>query len=92
MTQTRVVHCNKGDFDVYVGRPTKWGNPFIIGRDGDRSEVIVQYLDWLVKHPELMDSLSELQGRVLGCWCAPRPCHGDILASLADYLCGTLDS
>ncbi len=39
-TTTRVLYCKKEPYDVYVGRPSKWGNPFVIGRDGRRGEVI----------------------------------------------------
>ena len=70
---------------VYVGRPTKWGNPFIIGRDGTRDEVIAKYADWLdgMMHNGLLD-LDELQGKDLVCWCAPLPCHADILLEMAN--------
>jgi hypothetical protein len=80
----KVVHCKRGPFDVYIGRPSKWGNPFVIGKDGTREEVIAKYEAWLKEHPELMAALPELQGKVLGCWCAPEACHGDVLARLAE--------
>ena len=70
---------------VYVGRPSKWGNPFIIGRDGDREEVIAKYADWLdgMVHNGRLD-LDELQGKDLACFCAPLPCHADVLIELAN--------
>jgi hypothetical protein len=68
---------------VLVGRPTKWGNPFVLGVDGSRDEVIEKYRLWLLKST-LMDDLHELQGRDLICWCAPLRCHGDILLDLAN--------
>lgn len=80
----RVVHCRRDDYDVYVGRPSKWGNPFVIGYDGTRAEVIAQYEAWIKTQPELMAALPELKGKVLGCYCAPLPCHGDVLARLAN--------
>ena len=80
----RVVHCKKEPFDVYIGRPSKWGNPFVIGKDGSREEVIKKYELYVLGTPDLMMSLHELQGKVLGCWCRPLPCHGDVLARLAD--------
>lgn len=80
-----VVHCKKSPYDVYIGRPSKWGNPFAIGRDGSREEVIVKYRGWLSANPALLKRLGELEGKVLGCWCAPLPCHGDVLAELANY-------
>lgn len=69
---------------VYVGRPSKWGNPFEIGRDGDRDEVIAKYADWITGQDDLMAELDELRGKDLICWCAPRACHADILLELAN--------
>lgn len=81
-----VVHCKREPYDVYIGRPSKWGNPFEIGRDGTREEVIKKYRRWIVdEHPDLLAQLPELRGKVLGCWCAPRPCHGDVLVELSSY-------
>ena len=79
-----VVHCKKAQFDVYIGRPPKWGNPFIIGIDGTRANVIEKYEQWIATQPHLIASLHELKGKVLGCWCAPGKCHGDVLARLAE--------
>jgi hypothetical protein len=81
---TKVVHCKRESFDVYIGRPSKWGNPFQIGRDGTREEVIAKYRAWIVQQPALMAALPELEGKVLACWCAPKACHGDVLAELAN--------
>ena len=69
---------------MYIGRPSKWGNPFEIGKDGDRAEVIQKYREWVATQPNLMAALPELRGKVLGCWCAPKACHGDVLVSLAN--------
>lgn len=83
----RVVHCKREAYDVYIGRPSKWGNPFEIGRDGSRAEVIAKYEAWLLESlqfPEHGLDLSELRGKVLGCWCAPKACHGDVLWELAN--------
>lgn len=79
-----VVHNKEDKFDVYIGRPSKWGNPFLIGRHGTRDEVIEMYEIWLKKQPQLLSALHELRGKTLGCWCAPLPCHGDVLARLAN--------
>lgn len=81
---TRVVHVRKAHYDVYIGRPSQWGNPFAIGRDGDRATVIIKYGRWLESNPELMAQVKTLKGKTLGCWCKPQACHGDILAKLAD--------
>ncbi|SNW63019.1 hypothetical protein ORPV_1115 [Orpheovirus IHUMI-LCC2] len=77
------------DCDVYIGRrcnmggwnlpESKWANPFKIGTDGTRDEVIQKYYNHIVSKPELISSLHELRGKRLGCWCKPNPCHGDIL-------------
>ena len=80
-----VVHCKKSEYDVYIGRPSKWGNPFEIGPDGTRDEVIAKYRTWIQTQPELMAALPELQGKRLGCWCSPKACHGDVLCELANY-------
>lgn len=80
----RVVHCNKEAYDVYISRPSKWGNPFVVGVDGDREEVIRKYEDWIRNQPELLKDIPELQGKILGCWCAPKLCHGDVLVSLVN--------
>jgi hypothetical protein len=82
--RTQVVHCKRGAYDIYIGRPGKWGNPFVIGKDGTREEVIEKYRAWLLSREDLMGSLPELQGKTLGCWCKPEACHGDVLAELAD--------
>ncbi len=79
----RVVHCKRDPYDVYIGRPSKWGNPYVIGRDGTRAQVIAKYRDWVLRRPDLLAALPELHGKTLGCWCAPQPCHGDVLAALA---------
>ena len=78
-SMTKVVHCKREAYDVYIGRPSKWGNPFSIGKDGTRSEVIQKYSVWLSKQPNLLNAIGELRGKVLGCWCHPQPCHGDVL-------------
>lgn len=81
---TSVVHCKRDKYDVYIGRPSKWGNPFAIGRDGDREEVLKKYEEWIKNQPELLKALPELKDKILGCWCKPQACHGDVLARLCD--------
>jgi len=80
----KVVHCKKEKYDVYIGRPSKWGNPFSIGKDGSREEVIKKYEEWITngEGKYLLNDLHELKGKILGCWCSPKPCHGDILLKL----------
>ena len=83
-SMTKVVHRHASNYDVYIGRPSKWGNPFVIGRNGDRTQVIAKYRAWIQQQPALLAALPELKGKTLGCYCAPLPCHGDVLAELAD--------
>lgn len=85
-TARLVVHCKRSPHDVYVGRGSKWGNPYAIGEFGTRDEVIALYEQYLLASPDLIASLPELRGRVLGCWCAPKPCHGHVLARYANQL------
>jgi len=90
-TMNKVVHCKKEPFDIYIGRPSKWGNPFshksgtkAIYKTETRAEAIEKYKQWILhgsgKH--LLKDLPELKNKALGCWCKPLPCHGDILAQL----------
>jgi hypothetical protein len=82
--KTNVVHCKRAQADVYIGRPSKWGNPFVVGVHGDRDQVLQMYRDWIVKQQHLMNALHELKGKTLGCWCSPKPCHGDVLVELIE--------
>jgi len=83
---TRVVHCKKEPYDILIDRTGPLGNPFVIGRDGTREEVIAKHKQWLFNQPVFVSLLRHLKGKTLGCWCAPLPCHGDIYAFLADTL------
>ena len=84
MKTRQVVHCKNKPYDIYIGRPSKWGNPFPLNNESERLEVIDKYRRWVINQPELMAALPELKGKVLGCWCAPKPCHGDVLVELAN--------
>jgi len=79
-----VVHCKKSKFDIYIGRGSKWGNPFVIGIEGTRKQVIEKYENWIRTQENLLNSLHELDGKILGCWCNPLPCHGDVLLKLIE--------
>lgn len=81
---TRVVNLRNEVCDIKICRPSKWGNPFVIGKDGTRKEVIKKYLIWILKQPYLMNSLHELENKTLGCFCKPKECHGDILLNLIE--------
>jgi Domain of unknown function (DUF4326) len=92
--RTRVVHCNAYPiYDVYIGRPSDWGNPYSHLEKSaaqfkveTREEAIEKYREWIKTQPELLARLPELKGKSLGCWCKPFACHGDVLASMADAL------
>lgn len=69
----------------YVGRPTVFGNPFVVGKDGSRDDVIAKYEAWLLAQPGLVERAQRhLRGRDLVCWCAPLPCHADVLLRVAN--------
>lgn len=68
---------------IYVGRPSKWGNPFVIDKDGTREECIDLYMEWLLMRPHLISQFHELKGHDLVCYCAPKACHADVLLRLA---------
>ncbi len=71
--------------DIYIGRPGPWGNPFRVGRDGTRADVIAKHRAWFLQQPALIErARRELRGKTLGCWCAPAACHGDVLAEVAN--------
>ena len=94
MNPTLVVRCQGGAYDVYIGRGSKWGNPFShvwsstypVTVVATREEAITRYREWIQTQPRLLASLHELRGKRLGCWCAPLRCHGEVLAELADAL------
>jgi hypothetical protein len=69
---------------VYIGRGSKWGNPFRIGVDGDRGTVIAKYERYLRTRHDLLRAIDELHGKDLVCFCAPQACHGDLLLRLAN--------
>ena len=87
----RVVHCKREEFDVYIGRGSRWGNPYShkVGTlaehvVGSRTEAIQKFEEYLLSNEELMASLPDLKGKILGCWCKPKSCHGDILLRYAN--------
>jgi len=98
-----VVHCQKEPYEVYIGRgrcpqtglKSIWGNPFS-HRDGTmaeyrvqtRQEAIERYEGYVRSRPDLIAALEGLRGKVLGCWCHPKPCHGLVLIRLAEEYFG----
>jgi hypothetical protein len=94
---TRIVHCERDAYTVYIGhynpshslKPSRWANPYRVGRDGTRAEVIEKYRRRLWAQVQAgdvrIDQLAGLYGETLGCWCAPKPCHGEVLAEAAAW-------
>lgn len=79
------MNINTEEHEVYIGRASKYGNPYKIGRDGTRMEVIEKYKEWLLGNKELMaDIVEELDGKILGCHCKPHRCHGDIIVKIIE--------
>lgn len=74
----------RSKFDVRIDRATQWGNPFVIGKDGTREQVIAKYEEWIQTRPDLLADLPLLKGKRLGCWCKPEACHGDVLVKLIE--------
>lgn len=91
-TTPRVVHVrDQVPGAIYIGRPcghrsgSKWHNPFVLGRHGNRREVVARFRAMLLGDAKLIAQCrAELRGKILACWCAPLPCHGDILLAIAN--------
>jgi hypothetical protein len=69
-------------YDEYIGRGTIYGNPYIIGKDGTREEVIKKYSDYFYKklrNDWFRNKVLSLKNKSLGCWCKPLKCHGDVI-------------
>jgi Domain of unknown function (DUF4326) len=104
--ETRVVHCQHSDYDIYIGRGAcpktgelrSFGNPFVLGQDGDRETVCIKFKAWLIagktfgcqravpsKRKWILEHLEELRGKVIACWCKPNnDCHGDVYLELLE--------
>lgn len=80
----KIVNRNKDPYDIYIGRGSKWGNPYTIGEHGNRKEVIIKYKEMILNNKKLLNCLDELKDKTLGCYCKPKPCHGDVLKELVD--------
>ncbi len=90
---TTVVNIKTDEYDVLIARPSKWGNPYTHIKNGNtsaefivetRKEAIEKYREYILNKPELLDSLDELKGKRLGCYCKPKSCHGDTLVELIE--------
>lgn len=94
---TKVVNLKNSKYDVYIGRGSIFGNPyshksgtkakFIVK---NRREAIEKYKEYFYKRLEtdadFLIKVASLKGKILGCFCFPLPCHGDIIKSFLDEL------
>ena len=83
--QTKIINIHhKENYDVYIGRGSLFGNPFKIGKDGDRDSVVELYRQYfygkISRDAEFKRNVLALKGKTLGCYCKPQRCHGDIIA------------
>lgn len=98
--KTKTVHVRRSEYDFYLGRynvfvpmakqRNRYGNPFIIGRDGTREEVIAKYRTWFATkieaEPAFKEGLREFVGKRLACWCHPEHCHVDVIVEYVNAL------
>ncbi len=91
---TTVVNIKTGEpFDIFIGRPSKFGNPYshlpksaAKFRVKTRQEAVEKYREYIMGRPDLLADIEQLRGKILGCFCHPATCHGDVLAELANEL------
>ena len=80
---TIVNKYHKVPYDIYIGRGSIYGNPFVIGEDGNRDEVIEKYKEYLyqrcLEEPDFKTEILKLKGKILCCFCFPKRCHGDVI-------------
>lgn len=92
LSLTKVVNRDKDEpYDVYVGRGTIWGNPYQLGPDGDREEVIRKFeydfkRGFLKASDDFESNISKLKGKVIACHCKPAACHADVIANYINSL------
>lgn len=83
MTTTIVNKHHKLPYDVYIGRGSPFGNPYVIGVDGTREEVISKYIEYfnarVEQEEDFKKSVLALKGKRLACFCHPKACHGDVI-------------
>jgi len=95
MEKTRVVHVRKEPYDVYIGRPSIWGNPYSHKsgtsakyKVATKKQAVQKYKEYLKSNPLLLSRLHELKGKRLGCWCKPGLCHGDAIIEVMKEIFG----
>lgn len=89
MVRTTVVNISHGkEYDVFIGRPSKWGNPFRLADYGDdRALVVRMFKQWLLRPAQkglIEAARRELKGKRLGCYCAPQYCHGHVWVDILE--------
>lgn len=94
---TRVVNKYKEEYDEYIGRGSKWGNPFshldgtkATYKVNSRDDAVKQYAKHLWKQMKsgevTKEDLLSLDGKRLGCFCKPKACHGDVIVKAIDWI------
>lgn len=83
----RVVNLRKEKYDVYIGRESLYENPFRIGRDGTREDVIKKFEYWIRREIRVnimtkADIYEIPKDAILGCYCKPKACHGDVIIKI----------
>ena len=100
MSKTKVVNIRKETYDVYIGRAGHgengyFGNPFRLGTSMARGSTLDRYRKYfyhrIVTDEEFRKRIGELQGKTLGCFCKPNPCHGDIIKEYLDRIAENTD-
>ena len=85
---SKVVHCKRESYEIYIGRPGYFGNPFAIGKDGTREEVCNKHYEWakerMEKDETFKHAVLDIRGKTLGCYCSPLDCHGNNLVRLIE--------
>lgn len=85
---TSIVNKYKSSYEVYIGRGSIWGNPFVIGKDGSREEVIEKYRAYFnnkISNDSLFfNETLNLKNKILGCFCKPLACHGDVIVEFLE--------
>lgn len=93
--KTKVVNIKQESCDVLVCRPSEWGNPFTHIKNkktlatyivSSRKEAIEKYRIWILEQPHLLEKIHILKGKRLGCFCAPKQCHADVLVEMIEAL------
>lgn len=84
--ETKVINIKNYDGDyIYIGRGSRWGNPFTVAKYG-RKRCIELYEQYFRQNELLMKDVMKLDGETLGCYCKPKPCHGDIIIKIINEI------